>query len=80
MVSVAMKAGTLSQVTSTPLIRPTARPTPRQTSTAAQAGRSKWVGAKAIENTTATRPSVEPTERSRSRLAMTKVMPTAITP
>ena len=80
MVSVAMNAGTLSQVTSTPLIRPMASPVTRHARTAAQAGRSKCVGANAIENTTATRPKVEPTDRSRSRLTMTKVMPTAITP
>ena len=81
MVSVAMKAGTLSQVTSTPLISPTSVPDQhaRRRRPSRPPGRN-GSARRAIENTAATRPRVEPTDRSRSRLTMTKVMPTAITP
>ena len=81
MVSVAMKDGTWSKVTSDAVDQPDGEPDrERPDDRRPDAGRSKWVGAKAIEKTTATRPRVEPTDRSRSLLTMTKVMPTAITP
>ena len=74
-----MKDGTLRMVTSTPLMRPIASPSVRQASTAGTGPQSWKVGANRIENTTPMSPLVEPTDRSRSRLTMTKVMPTAIT-
>ena len=78
--SVAMKVGTCSQVTRSPLTRPIASPSARQTASANQAEVSCRPGAYRIENTAALSPMVEPTERSRSLLISTKVMPTAITP
>ena len=80
MVSVAMKAGTCSTVTSTPLTRPTTTPSARQHSTDAIGPRSRREEANATANTVADKPAVEPMERSSSRLTMTKVVPTASTP
>ena len=79
-VSVAMKAGTFSCVTSTPLTSPMATPATTAARIAHPTGRSKCDGAYAMEKTVATRPRMEPTDRSSSLLTITKVMPTAITP
>ena len=57
MVSVAMKAGTLSQVTSTPLISPTDQADAEADQDGrAEAGDRSGSARTAIENTTATRP------------------------
>src|SRR5262245_36955191 len=78
-VSVAMNAGTRSRVTSTPLTTPIVAPTATARATAGPIPRSSLCGSKAKENTTAVRPSVDPTDRSKSLFAMTNVMPTAMT-
>lgn len=77
-VSVAMNAGTFRMVTSTPLISPISVPSSRQRIADVTTPRSRKFGANSLAKTTATRPYVEPTERSRSLLTMTKVTPTAM--
>jgi carbon-monoxide dehydrogenase medium subunit len=78
-VNLTMKDGTLRMVTRTPLIRPIARPSAMQNRVAPTGPQSLKLGANSSEKATPTRPLIEPTERSRSLLTMTKVMPVAIT-
>ena len=79
MVRVAMKDGTFRMVTSTPLMRPMMVPSTRQKMVAGIGPQSLNCGANRMEKATPIRPLVEPTDRSRSLLMMTKVMPTATT-
>ena len=56
MVSVAMKAGTLRMVTSTPLIRPITVPSSMQRITDVTTPRSRKLGANSLAKTTPTSP------------------------